>query len=110
MLLSEICYGLDSFSEQFWSRVQKTEFCWLWMGSRDVNGYGLVRKWVDGKSKQLLTHRVAYLLTYNEIPDGLSVCHACDNPPCVNPDHLFLGTFRTNILDRWRKERLKKEG
>jgi hypothetical protein len=57
--------------------------------------------------KHISAHRMAWILTYGEIPDGLLVCHHCDNSLCVRPEHLFLGTQKDNIHDAWKKERAK---
>lgn len=75
--------------------------CWLWLGS--ATRYG--RFWFNSK-KPTSAHRAAWILFRGAIPDGLSVCHKCDMPPCANPDHLFLGTHRENMLDAGRKGRL----
>lgn len=75
--------------------------CHEWRGSVDESGYGRIS--VDGKKTG--THRLAYLLAHGEIPDGVEVCHTCDNPPCCNPDHLFLASHRENMLDMSSKGR-----
>lgn len=83
--------------------------CWLWLGSADKNGYGKI--YVDGQSR--LAHRISYALHCHEIPDGAHICHKCDTPSCVNPNHLFLGDHRSNMADKKRKGRassLKGEG
>ena len=91
----------------FWSRVQKTDNCWLWLGyPRTREGYGGYT--VSGKT--YLSHRFAYLITHGELPDELQVCHTCDNPRCVNPAHLFLGTTLDNMRDRDRKGRRNAVG
>jgi hypothetical protein len=83
------------------SRVEiLDEGCWIWTGSR-AGGYGTLR--VDGKVQK--THRLSYAEFIGQIPDGLCVCHHCDNPPCFNPDHLFLGTHNDNMQDMKRKGR-----
>lgn len=91
--------------ERFWSLVDKagdTDACWLWKGTLNKpGGYGRV-SW---HGKRARAHRVAYLLTYGELPDHLEVCHTCDNPPCCNPKHLFLATHQQNMDDRERKGR-----
>lgn len=75
--------------------------CWLWVGSTNIHGYGkiLVRK------KQLGAHRYSWMLHNGDIPKGLCVLHRCDNPTCVNPDHLFLGTRKENMMDMVNKGR-----
>lgn len=75
--------------------------CWEWTGARRKKGYGMLR--IDGKT--CAAHRVSYELAFQKIPDGLSVLHRCDNPPCCNPAHLFLGTYADNAQDRERKGR-----
>lgn len=83
-------------------RVERGEGCWLWQGARTRAGYGTLR--VGGKTKRA-THILAFLLT-GEWPPAC-MCHRCDNPPCVNPAHLFPGTYADNNQDRHRKGRTK---
>lgn len=87
---------------EFWARVDKSGSCWVWTGTRWTNGYGQIS--LD--NKHVLTHRLAWRLTYGEIPDGLWVLHRCDNRPCVRPNHLFLGTCSDNQRDAAAKGRL----
>jgi hypothetical protein len=83
---------------RFWAKVKVTEYCWLWTGALR-NGYGRF-----GSPPYRYAHRVAWELT-NGSPGDLKVLHKCDNPKCVRPDHLFLGTQRDNIRDRAQKGR-----
>lgn len=89
---------------RFWSYVSKGDSCWLWIGARTVTGYGAIGAERPSR-KTLKAHRVSYELHLGKIPDGLLVCHRCDNPLCVNPDHLFLGTSLDNNRDREAKGR-----
>lgn len=79
--------------------------CWIWHGSFLPNGYG--RFGLNMKSYK--AHRVAYFIIYGEIPKRKLVCHKCDNPSCVNPEHLFVGSPRENTLDMLSKGRLNRE-
>lgn len=91
-------------SARFYSRVERGNGCWLWSGHRSADGYG---KLTIGRSAQL-AHRVSWQLHHGPIPAGLRVLHRCDNPPCVNPDHLFLGTQADNVRDMHAKNRARK--
>ncbi len=90
--------------ERFWRYVQKSDGCWEWTGYRGTGGYGQIGEGT-GQGRNLTAHRVSWLLHFGSIPPGLFVCHHCDNPPCVRPDHLFLGTAQINVADRERKGR-----
>jgi len=87
--------------QRFKSKVNTSGSCHTWTGSVDDSGYGTFR--FNGKTHK--AHRVAWRIYFGPIPDGLCVCHSCDNPPCVNPDHLWLGTNTDNIHDKERKGR-----
>ena len=86
---------------RFWAKVEKGPGCWLWRGARATNGYGQVR--VD--YRLWLAHRYVLLLEGRPAPDGLMVCHSCDTPLCVRPEHLFLGTAKDNAVDMSLKGR-----
>lgn len=79
--------------------------CWIWSGSLHQEGYG--RFALNGKTQK--AHRVSYEIFKGKIPDGKLVCHSCDEPSCVNPDHLFIGTNYTNNLDKTKKGRAAKK-
>lgn len=86
--------------ERFWDKVDRAgpDECWEWTGGI-TSGYGMF--WLVDKNCR--AHRVSWELTYGEIPEGLYVLHRCDNKPCVNPAHLFLGTHSDNMKDMYSK-------
>ena len=88
---------------EFWSRVAITEGCWLWCGPVDSSGYGKLRIRFGFES----AHRMAWRVTHGPIPRGQFVLHRCDTPPCVRPDHLFLGTQGDNMRDMVQKGRAR---
>jgi len=104
---SELCVNPDHFEvgtryhklPVFWSLVDQSGECWEWLGCKNKTGYGVF-------SNGLAAHRFSWKSVHGTIPNGLFVCHHCDNPGCVRPDHLFLGTSRDNILDAAKKGRL----
>ncbi|MCI0528030.1 MAG: HNH endonuclease [Nitrospira sp.] len=100
--------GMIPLSKRFWERVNKNDACWIWEGSVDKNGYGQI--WINSKKRNDRAHRVSFELNIGVIPDGMFVLHKCDNPPCVNPDHLFLGTVQDNVDDMIGKHRQRYRG
>lgn len=94
-----------TMEEKFLNRTLKTDGCWIWQGNRDRNGYGLFTH--KGVYFCDFAHRVSYTIHVGPIQEGLVICHRCDNPPCVNPDHLFQGTQRDNQEDAQKKERTR---
>ena len=84
---------------RFWSKVKRGEHCWDWIGRKDKDGYGFFRR---GKA-----HRFSWTLHIGDIPEGLCVLHHCDNPACVRPGHLFLGTQEDNMKDMAKKGRAR---
>jgi hypothetical protein len=100
-------------TERFWSHIDKDgpipehrpELgpCWLWTGSTDNHGYGGIN---PGHGHPIKAHRVSWEIHNGPIPENLGVLHKCDNPPCVNPMHLWLGTHQENMADRDAKGRL----
>lgn len=91
--------------KQFWNHVAvaASDECWEWNGCRSKQGYGLVNVAYSGIS----AHRLSWTIHFGPIPDGIWVLHRCDNPPCCNPAHLFLGTCQDNVDDKIAKGRQK---
>lgn len=100
----------DTLAERLWSKVVETDSgCLEYMGARSF-GYGAIRgRREDGSWTMLKAHRAAWMVTHGPIPEGMYVCHRCDNPPCVNVEHLFLGDDADNMADKCAKGRQSHE-
>jgi hypothetical protein len=87
--------------------TERGDGCWVWKGPITLYRYGRMSVGTPPNKKEYQAHRLSWELHRGPIPDGLYVCHHCDNPPCVNPDHLFLGTQSDNMCDASRKGRVR---
>lgn len=97
---------MSDIEKRFWSKVaiKNEKRCWLWNGGTDKDGYGIF--WVNPRNQ--FAHRLAYIFEFGEFDKTLNVLHKCDNPSCVNPNHLFLGTHQDNMNDMVKKNRSLK--
>jgi hypothetical protein len=91
----------NPFDERFFCYFIEVGGCWNWRGYLNNNGYGTIS--IDGVEEY--AHRASWMFFFGKIPEGMCVLHHCDNPSCVRPDHLFLGTMSDNSKDMWRKGR-----
>lgn len=95
---------MKTIEERFWGKVniKSDNECWEWTAGGLPQGYGRILI----QRRGILTHRLAYELTHGPIPKGMCILHKCDNPPCCNPNHLFLGTYLDNNRDKSAKKRI----
>lgn len=103
----ELTQIINRHSEKFLRYINKTNDCWIWTKGKFDGGYGAFCIYKNNKKRRISAHRFSWLMYNGLIPDGLLVLHKCDNPPCVNPDHLFIGTTKDNMKDAKNKNRLK---
>lgn len=106
---------LHQLTVRFWRKAidpSDPNACWVWRGDKTKDGYGRMSTAAGLVSRfgQRAVHRTAWILTYGSIPDGMQVLHKCDNPPCFNPYHLYLGTGKDNMMDKCRKGRHRTWG
>lgn len=95
----------ESDIDRFWSKVNKTDSCWEWSGIKTRFGYGLFQYTENKKKIKRMAHRISWIITNGNIEEGNYICHKCDNPKCVRPDHLFSGTHQDNMDDMIEKGR-----
>jgi HNH endonuclease/Helix-turn-helix domain len=93
------------FERRFWKQIKKTDTCWIWKGPKNSCGYGTMARRGYGIVR---AHRVSWEFHFGIPPKNMCVCHKCDNPPCVRPEHLWLGTREENMMDAHKKGRLRK--
>ena len=86
------------FVNRFWSKINKTKSCWIWLGNKNKQGYGDIQWSKDGIKKHIRAHRLSYTLLKGVIPNNLQIDHLCKNTTCVNPEHLEIVTSRENTL------------
>jgi len=93
----------STIKERFYSKfiVNSENGCWEWTDHRLAKGYGILK--VNDTNK--VAHRISYEIHIGPITEGMIICHHCDNPPCVNPSHLFMGTHKDNVIDKKSKGR-----
>lgn len=97
----------ETIEDRFWEKVLILPYdrgCWIWIGAFDHDGYGHISPSTANDTK-LRAHRLSWILHFGSIPNGLCVCHHCDNRKCIRWDHLFLGSYADNTRDMWAKGR-----
>ena len=89
----------------FYLKINDLNSCWIWSGPKIKTGYGVIGYRENGNRQRIYAHRLSWILSHGEIVPGIQVLHHCDNPPCCNPEHLFLGTQADNMHDMKLKGR-----
>lgn len=100
----------ESATVRFLKRLPSGTDCWEWPGARNKAGYGVFVTGGRSNQTRYLAHRVSFVIHKGQLPDGMLVCHTCDNPPCCNPDHLFMGDGWANMRDAVAKGRIRTAG
>jgi len=95
-----------ALEERFWEKVDKSGNCWVWMAGKNKAGYGVIYK--DGQMR--LAHRISWMFENGEIPKGFLIRHKCDNPSCIRPTHLVIGTHSDNMRDMAIRNRASRNG
>lgn len=101
---------LISEIQRFWTKVDRSQSCWLWTGELNNQGYGRFNLWVEDGRERVLAHRLAYMLLTGEDIDGRVIRHDCDTPRCCNPFHLRIGTQADNLRDAVERNRANLAG
>lgn len=102
-----MAYMTIPIQERFWAKIVRAkEGCWDWRGAKHPHGYGLLFR--KRGERPAAAHRLSYEIHFGPIPPNMRVCHRCDNPPCNNPEHLFLGTAKDNTRDMIEKGRVAR--
>jgi len=103
-------YFIPSIHERFWNKIEYSADCWKWIGCIGTPGYGVLIVRAPKTRKRILlhAHRISWFLHHHRDPKEMYVLHRCDNPSCVNPEHLFLGTHLDNIADMVKKGRASR--
>lgn len=99
-----------TLADRFWAKVDRGGDCWLWTGEKNRHGYGRFDLWHEGKRTRIFAHRLVLRLIGEPPGDDQVVMHICDNPPCVNPGHLRVGTQADNMQDAVAKGRADLSG
>ena len=95
----------EKILDRFWAKVKKSDGCWEWTAYKNEKGYGRFLWPKSGHRSMMMAHRFSYIVHYGAFDESLFILHKCDNPSCVNPEHLFTGTHQDNVRDMLEKGR-----